>query len=71
MWSTALIEHLTMYNGHTARELNAASKLLARQPIDSVERELLCSMIINNRCGIKLDTLDKQELEEVLEGLYE
>lgn len=71
MWATALIEHLTMYNGHTTRELNAASKLLARQPIDSVEREILCSMIIDNRCGIKLDTLDKQELEEVLEGLYE
>lgn len=71
MWATALIEHLTMYKGHTQREIDAAAKLLARQSIDRVERELLCAMIINNRCGVILDTLDMQELEEVLEGLYE
>ena len=69
MWATALIEHLTMFKGHTQRELDAAVKLLARQPLDKVECELLCAMIINNRCGIILDTLDKQELEEVLQAL--
>ena len=37
MWATALIEHLTMFKGHTQRELDAAVKLLARQPLDKVE----------------------------------
>lgn len=69
MWAIALIEHLTTYSGHTQMEIDAASKLLARQPLNMVEREVLYAMIINNRCGIILDTLDQQELEEVLQDL--
>jgi hypothetical protein len=46
-------------------------KVIARLPIAKYERTLMEHVVFNNSLGVVLDTLDKQEFEEVLDQLTE
>ena len=68
-WSEVLTENLAYYSGHSRDELDASIKVIARLHISKHERTLIENVVFNNSLGIALDTLDKQELEDVLDQL--
>jgi len=70
-WAEILTENLAFYSGHSRAELDASMKVVARLPITKYERALMEYAVFNNSLGIVLDTLDKQEFEEVLDKLTE
>lgn len=70
-WAEVLTENLAYYSGHSRDELDASMKVIARLPITKCERTLIEHVVFNNSLGVVLDTLDKQELEEVLDQLTE
>ena len=70
-WAEVLTENLAYYSSHSRDELNASMKVIARLPITKYERTLIEHTVFNNSLGIALDTLDKQELDEVLDHLTE
>jgi hypothetical protein len=70
-WAEVLTENLAYYSGHSRDELDASIKVIARLPISKYERTLIEHVVFNNSLGIVLDTLDKQELEDVLNELSE
>ncbi len=70
-WAEVLTENLAYYSGHSRDELNALMKVIARLSITKYERTLIENVVFNNSLGLALDTLDKQELDEVLDQLIE
>lgn len=70
-WAEVIVEDLAIHSGHTRDNLYAVMKVIARLPITKYERTLIELTVLNNSLGIVLDTLDKQELEEVLDQLTE
>lgn len=70
-WAEVLTENLAFYSGHSRAELDASMKVIARLPIAKYERTLMEHVVFNNSLGVVLDTLDKQEFEEVLDQLTE
>lgn len=70
-WAEIIVEDLAIHSGHSRAGIDAAIKVMARLPITKHERALMEYVVFNNSLGIALDTLDKQEFEELLDQLME